>query len=319
MLDTFPIIRFSQSAALWLTVGLVTFAGCRWLSPKNSTTPYSNTPAAVPPRVGLPEMAIPQIGPQTASQPGQKADEPDIYSAFRPLMPEELRRRIPVKSTAASVPPKTETSNPATGNPASGNPASGNSDIAFQSKIDELNQRIAKLEIQLEEAKKMPPQTISSVSSASGSESAEKKESKFKTLPVINKPDITAYWDESQNVRIEVADKALFMPDAWQLTAEGEETLRMIAAEIRATDAKAFLDIEGHTDSLMSDPNNPMQKHDISTVKAKEVMDFFVNTLRWDITRIRTSSFGRSRPVADNGTPEGRARNNRIEIVVQNE
>jgi len=136
-------------------------------------------------------------------------------------------------------------------------------------------------------------------------------------LPIINRGGVNLYTDESQNVRIEIADRFLFMPNAWQLTAEGEETLRVIAAELRAFDPTSFLDIEGHTDSLMGDPNNPMQKHEISSIKTNVVMNFFVNALRWDAARIGTSSFGRSRPIADNGTPEGRARNNRIEMVIR--
>jgi len=241
-----------------------------------------------------------------------KTVEPDIYSAFRPIMPGEFRRQIPAQSVPISESPKTEVEVP--------------SDFVaqstiHQSTIDELRKKIADLELQLEEVRRTPPLVIASVppSDSSPVEQTEKKESKFQSLPVINKPDVTAYWDESQDVRIEVPDKALFMSNTWQLTAEGEETLRTIAAEVRAMDSKAFLDIEGHTDSLMSDPNNPMQKHDISSVKTKEIMDFFVNALRWDTSRVRTSSFGRSRPVADNGTPEGRARNNRIEIVVRSE
>jgi chemotaxis protein MotB len=148
---------------------------------------------------------------------------------------------------------------------------------------------------------------------------AENVESKTaKSLPIINREGVRVSSDEFQNVRIEVMDKALFMPNAWQLSTEGEETLIAIVAEIRASDSNAILDIEGHTDSLMSDPNNPMQKHDISSAKTTAVMNFFVNALSWDAARIGTSSFGRSRPVAENGTPEGRARNNRVEIVVRN-
>jgi len=193
-------------------------------------------------------------------------------------------------------------------------------DTAAQWKIDELNRRIIELESQLAEAKKPPLPEVSYDLTEPETLPMKKREiARVQKLPVINKQGVTVYEDDLQRVRIEVMDKVLFMPNAWQLTAEGEETLRTIAAEIRAFDPKTEMDIEGHTDSLMSDPNNSMQKHDISSVKAMTIMDFFVNTLRWDVTRIGTSSFGRSRPVADNGTPEGRARNNRIDIVLRSQ
>jgi chemotaxis protein MotB len=238
-------------------------------------------------------VAIPQTG------------EPDSHAAFRPIMPGEFNQQPPAQPVPIPEPPPIE------------NEATVQSTI-LQSTIDELNRKIADLESQLSDARHVPP----GIPNDPPSESLpiEKEEPrKFKSLPIINRQEVTVYRDESQDVRIEIADKVLFKPNAWELTAEGEETFRAIAAEIRAADGKAFLDIEGHTDSLMNDPNNPTQKHDISSVKTKVIMDYFVNLLRWDVTRIRTSSFGRNRPIAGNGTPEGRERNNRIEIVVREE
>ena len=192
-------------------------------------------------------------------------------------------------------------------------------DVANQSTVDILRQKITELESQLAEARERPlPEVFDMSALPMGNTEVIKTEAtKVTRLPVINRQGVTISSDSLQRIRIEVMDSVLFMPNTWQLTAEGEETLRAIAAEIRAFDPQTNLDVEGHTDSLMSDPRNPMQKHDISSTKSTAVMEFFVNTLRWDVARIGASSFGRSRPVADNGTPEGRARNNRIEIVLR--
>ena len=282
MFGTFPVIRFSQSVALLLMVVLFASSGCRILSPKSSPQPPPAPPA----------MIIPTPLPTVA--------EPDPYSAFRPIMPEQFVPPLPIQEYK-SEPPTIE-SKP---------------DTATQSKIEELNRKITELEAQVEEAKKNSLPVITDLMEPATLLMKEAEIAEVKKLPIINKQGVTIYADALQRVHIEVMDKVLFMPNTWQLTAEGEETLRTIAAEIRAFDPKADVDIEGHTDSLMSDPNNQMQKHDISSTKAMTVMDFFVTTLRWDAARIGTSSFGRSRPVADNGTPEGRARNNRIEIVLR--
>ena len=230
---------------------------------------------------------------------------PEQYEAFRPIMPGQF---------APPIPPALTTPLPASRNEPP--PVELLPDTATQSKIEELNQRITELEMQLEAAKKIPL----SLDSEPQPPLTEKMEAKpIKTLPIINKQGVHVCSDEMQMIRIVVVDNNLFMPNVWQLSAEGEETLRAVAAEIRASDSRAILDIEGHTDSLMGDPNNPMQKHEISTAKTAAVMDFFVNALRWDTARIGTSSYGRSRPVADNATPENRAKNNRIEIVVRRE
>jgi chemotaxis protein MotB len=191
-----------------------------------------------------------------------------------------------------------------------------------QEKIDALNRRIAELETNLAAIQKQVEQKpaelalVGNVAAQKVSQTVKKPVSDTK-LPSINKPGITVSSDESGKIHIEIIDQVLFMPKTGQLTAEAETTLQSVAAEIRAFDANAMLDIEGHTDSLIGDPKNMTQKHDQSSIKSVAVMEYFINTLRWDAAKIRTSSYGRSRPVADNGTPEGRARNNRIEIVFQ--
>jgi len=296
MFGIFPVIRFSQSAAVLLLVGLVVSAGCQWLSPRSSTTtPLVSSPV-----------------PQEVYGHLPKMNEPDRYEAFRPVMPELFAPPILVQESLVQESPKIEPQL------VIADQSDIVSDVA-QFNIDELNRRIIELEAQLEEARQIPPPVNFLDLPLPDVLPEEKKEVRMtRSLPIINKRGVNVYADESNYVRIEVSDKFLFMPHTWQLTAEGEETLRVIAAELRAFDSQSILDIEGHTDSLMGDPNNPMQKHEISTEKTKIIMDFFVNALRWDTAQIGTSSFGRNRPIADNGTPEGRARNNRIEIVIRN-
>ena len=282
MFGTFPVIRFSQSVTLLLTVVLLASAGCRILSPKSSP----QQPPTPPPII--------------ATTPPPSITEPDPYSAFRPIITEPFVPPLP-QPEVISEPPRFEPK----------------PDIAAQSKIDELTRRIIELETQVEEAKKYPPVVEDYLPEPDALFAPTIEIIEVQKLPIVNKQGVTVSSDKLQRVRIVIVDSALFMSNTWQLTAEGEETLRTVAAEIRAFDPKADVDIEGHTDSLMGDPNNPMQKHDVSSTKAMTVMDFFVTVLRWDAARIGTSSFGRSRPVEDNGTPEGRARNNRIEIVLR--
>ena len=274
----FSVNQFLPFAALLLTVGLFALSGCQTLSPKPSS----------PPPVSIPAPPV-YFNPQQV--------ESDIYSAFRPIMPGEL-----------FPPPPTQIARPEATDPQTITiEEEPQSDLPLLAAIDELNQRITELEAQLEEAKQSSPILEESL--------PEMKPAK--PLPIINKPGVHIFEDDSQNVRFEIMDKTLFVPNGWQLSAEGEEVLRVISAEIRAADPHVFIDIEGHTDNLMSDPNNPTQKHEISAAKTRAAMNFFVETLRWDAAKISTSSFGRSRPVAENGNPEGRARNNRIEIVVR--
>ena len=315
MFGIFFVNRLSQSntalsATVLLMAVLIALPGCRILSP-NTSAP---SPAPLPPLTA--GVQAPQV-----SLPPPVQEMPEQFSVFRPIMPGEFLPPIPERTIPAQEPRQEPVELPGT-EPKPDNavqeiaaPTTAAQKTVAQTTIDELNQRIRELETQLEEtARTPPPVTLEELF-----EVATPEVKVTKPLPIINKQDVRVSADDSQNVRIEIMDRVLFVPNAWQLSAEGEETLRAIAAEMRAYNPHALIDIEGHTDSLMSDPNNPTQKHEIATAKTRAAMDFFVNALRWDAAQISTSSFGRSRPLADNGTPEGRARNNRIEIVVRSE
>jgi OOP family OmpA-OmpF porin len=66
--------------------------------------------------------------------------------------------------------------------------------------------------------------------------------------------------------------------------------------------------LEGHTDSRASDSyNQDLSERRAKAVKAKIVEDYGI-----DASRISAVGYGESRPVADNGTVEGRARNRRV-------
>jgi flagellar motor protein MotB len=191
---------------------------------------------------------------------------------------------------------------------------------ADRKKIEELNRTIQNLEHQLAESKRNEEQlkAAAAVVSPPPGTAADTAADPAPKLPVINKPGVTVYADAQRQTHIEIMDKVLFMPNTWQLTSEGEEVLRSIGAEIKAFAPNSIVAVEGHTDSLAGDPANRIQKHDVSSIKAMAVMEFFVNTLRWNAAAVETRSCGLSRPVADNATPEGRARNNRIELVIRN-
>ncbi|TNE93978.1 MAG: OmpA family protein [Gammaproteobacteria bacterium] len=66
--------------------------------------------------------------------------------------------------------------------------------------------------------------------------------------------------------------------------------------------------LEGHTDARGSDDyNQGLSERRAAAVKAKIVEDYGI-----DPSRITTEGYGESRPIADNATDEGRARNRRV-------
>jgi len=69
--------------------------------------------------------------------------------------------------------------------------------------------------------------------------------------------------------------------------------------------------IEGHTDSTGSDQTN----QELSTKRAIAVRDYLIGQ-KVPASSIDAEGLASSRPVADNSTTEGRARNRRVEIVI---
>jgi hypothetical protein len=69
--------------------------------------------------------------------------------------------------------------------------------------------------------------------------------------------------------------------------------------------------VEGHTDAQGSDASNI----ELSQGRAQSVREYLVGH-GVPANRIKSEGLGESRPVADNNTPEGRANNRRVEIIV---
>jgi outer membrane protein OmpA-like peptidoglycan-associated protein len=83
--------------------------------------------------------------------------------------------------------------------------------------------------------------------------------------------------------------------------------------------ANALLDVrarnlivEGHTDSQGSTSYN----QDLSQRRADAVRDYLIQK-GYPADRIQARGIGKGRPIADNASPEGRANNRRVEIIIE--
>lgn len=94
------------------------------------------------------------------------------------------------------------------------------------------------------------------------------------------------------------------------LTSKGKEEIKQFADNFNAEELRGTLIIEGHTDSIGKDEYN--QK--LSERRAKSVE----KELRENITnpniQYQSIGYGETKPIADNITEEGRAKNRRVEI-----
>jgi OOP family OmpA-OmpF porin len=105
---------------------------------------------------------------------------------------------------------------------------------------------------------------------------------------------------------------ALFDFDKADLKAEGKEQIKAYREEARAELSTADkITITGHTDNVGAADYNMK----LSLRRAEAVRDYLVS-LGVDPAKLDVRGEGMSNPTADNSTPEGRAKNRRVEVEI---
>ncbi|MBP8091690.1 MAG: OmpA family protein [Giesbergeria sp.] len=105
----------------------------------------------------------------------------------------------------------------------------------------------------------------------------------------------------------------LFAFDKAELSAQAAPRMDKLASFLKQFPERKVL-IEGFTDSVGNDSYNLS----LSERRAQAAGDALVQR-GIDRARIASRGYGKSHPVADNGSPEGRAMNRRVEIVIADE
>ena len=107
-----------------------------------------------------------------------------------------------------------------------------------------------------------------------------------------------------------MAADALFDFDKAVLKPEGKAKLDDLVGKLKAVNLEVVIAI-GHTDGIGSVAyNNKLSLRRASAVKA------YLVSKGIEANRIYTEGKGKSQPIADNKTKEGRAKNRRVEIEV---
>ncbi|HMJ48583.1 MAG TPA: OmpA family protein, partial [Ferruginibacter sp.] len=108
------------------------------------------------------------------------------------------------------------------------------------------------------------------------------------------------------------AKNVFFSTGSYKLLPKSFKSLNEVA-ELMKADESLLLQIDGHTDSQGTNESNQV----LSENRAKSVKDYLVSK---GVPETRTSStgYGEEKPVADNTTAAGRAKNRRTEMTVRN-
>lgn len=102
----------------------------------------------------------------------------------------------------------------------------------------------------------------------------------------------------------------------------GQATIKPEAYELINTIAEVMtqynnpLRVEGHTDNVPINTAQFPSNWELSTARATNGLKYLLKSFDVDANKISATGYAEFRPIADNATPEGRAKNRRVDLVM---
>ena len=115
---------------------------------------------------------------------------------------------------------------------------------------------------------------------------------------------------EGDNIRLIMPGNITFNTDSYELRASFYPVLNSVALVVNEFE-KTYVDVIGHTDSTGSAEYNQQ----LSVRRAQSVSSY-LQSQKVLPEQLLTSGMGPNSPIASNDTPEGRALNRRVEIIL---
>ena len=118
-------------------------------------------------------------------------------------------------------------------------------------------------------------------------------------------------------VRLNLTQDVLFASGSAELNAAGVAVVRKVASRVRSV--PHGVEVQGHTDPIPINRRSAKRyptNWELAAARASQVVRL-LQEAGVEPQRLSAVSFGPYRPVASNETPEGRAKNRRIEIRVE--
>jgi outer membrane protein OmpA-like peptidoglycan-associated protein len=130
-------------------------------------------------------------------------------------------------------------------------------------------------------------------------------------VPLEDRLDALGAEVTETEITIRLAGSVLFDFDSEAIRPDAERSLLEIVEIVQAYSGRPVR-VEGHTDSIASDAYN----QGLSERRARSVANWLAGQ-GVDSNRLEVKGWGESRPVADNGTAEGRQQNRRVELIIE--
>jgi chemotaxis protein MotB len=120
--------------------------------------------------------------------------------------------------------------------------------------------------------------------------------------------------ETDRGITVEINDSLLFPAGRAELTPAAEQAIRAVGGVF--AEAEFPVTIEGHTDNTPISTAAFPSNWELSAVRATTVLRLMAES-GVSPSRLTAIGYGEQRPVAENGTPEGRSRNRRVAIQLE--
>lgn len=127
-------------------------------------------------------------------------------------------------------------------------------------------------------------------------------------------PDTVEANVDPRGAVLRFSDKVLFESGAASLSEEGLQVLDQIALTLGHVDN--LIVVEGHTDNVPTGGKGFPTNWELSTARATSVLRWLVQGRRLPAPRFSASGYAETHPRVLNDTPEHRALNRRVEIII---
>ncbi|HOZ70463.1 MAG TPA: OmpA family protein [Chitinophagaceae bacterium] len=149
-----------------------------------------------------------------------------------------------------------------------------------------------------------------------------KKDSLNMTLVMNLKGAIGNLDDEDVNIKvdkgvvyIDISDKLLFKSGSYEVTDKAKSVLGKVAQVLKNQPDMEFM-VEGHTDNVPYKGAALLDNWDLSVKRATTIVRLLQKDYGLEPAKMAAAGRAEYKPVADNGTKEGRAANRRTRIVI---
>lgn len=181
----------------------------------------------------------------------------------------------------------------------------------LQKQLGDTASRLKSEQVATQDAAKKL-QALQASTTFRGGASISANNSAKQALQAISLPGLEVK-QEGDMVRIEIPADKLFTPGSAQLTPESGRILDEVASAIARSYSRQRIIVEGHSDNT---PGTAVNAHLLTNAQSQLVFQHLVQKNNLPARQLSILAMGENHPLASNATPEGKAKNRRVEIVV---